>query len=191
MNCEFDAYSFDVKKPIIRAENVRLNYTLLLSRPVKGDFEFVSKARKNIYYAKYPKFTSYTNNVEINQFGEDLRYNGGFTLEGVNISSRSKNPSLISTITGIKDYSEAFKVSSKNFTMNDSIIASRNVAISLYMGESDSLYHSDLQFKLLRNDNEIQLVRDRNTSAGVTPFINNHHEFYIDADVIKYNLEKR
>ena len=66
----------------------------------------------------------------------------------------------------------------------------RNVSIALYMGESDSLYHSDLQFKLLRKDNEIQLVRDRNTYAGVTPFINNHHEFYINADVIKYNLDK-
>ena len=77
-NCEFDAYSFVVNKPIIKAENVTLNYTLLLSRAVKGDFEFVSKARKNIYYAKYPKFTSYSNDVEITHFGEELKYNGGF-----------------------------------------------------------------------------------------------------------------
>ena len=190
VNCEFDAYSFVVNKPIIKAENATLNYTLLLSRAVKGDFEFVSKARKNIYYAKYPKFTSYSNDVEISHFGEELLYNGGFSLEGRNISSRSKNPNSLSTLTGIKDYTEAFRVKSNNFKINDSIISSRNVSIALYMGESDSLYHSDLQFKLLRNDNELQLVRDRNTSAGVTPFINNHHEFYINADVIKYNLDK-
>ncbi|MDX2304407.1 MAG: hypothetical protein NW226_16495 [Microscillaceae bacterium] len=190
VNCEFDAYIFDVTKPIIHAEYATLNYTLLLSRPVKGDFEYVSKARKDIYQATYPKFTSYSNDVEINQFGQDLHYNGGFTLEGRKIYSRSKNTNQLSAISGIKNDETAFKVLSKDFNINDSIISAPHVSIALYMGGIDSLYHSDLQFKLLRNKSEIQLVRDRNTSAGQTPFINNHHQFYINADVVKYNLEK-
>ncbi|NJO01945.1 MAG: hypothetical protein HC880_09855 [Bacteroidia bacterium] len=54
--CEFEQYTFDVSKPIFNAKNARLTYTLLLSKTIQGNFEFVSKARKDIFHAAYPKF---------------------------------------------------------------------------------------------------------------------------------------
>ncbi len=188
--CEFDAYTFDVTKPILNAKNVTLKYTLLLSQTIRGDFEYVSRPSKNVYQAKYPKFISYENDIQIDQLGKDLSYVGGFSLEGRNISSTSQQPNAFSVLKVTKYGDEALRIASRNFSINDSIISSDHVNLALYMGGSDSLSHSDLKFKYLKNEQEVQLVRDRNTSAGSTPFINNHHEFYIDADVVKYNVKK-
>ncbi|NJO03583.1 MAG: hypothetical protein HC880_19570, partial [Bacteroidia bacterium] len=175
---------------IFNAKNARLTYTLLLSKTIQGNFEFVSKARKDIFHAAYPKFVSSDNNISINGFGQDLTYTGGFTLEGRNIFSTSARPGSLAALTGIKEDETAFKVRSSRFVLSDSLISANNVQLSLYMGENDSLYHSDLQFKYIKKDHAIQMVRDRNTTAGNMPFINNYHAFYIEADVIKYDLER-
>ncbi len=189
--CKFYSYAFDVKKPVLNVKNARLHYTILLSKTLLGEFEFVSRARKNVQDAKFPRFTSYEADVFINQFGQNMTYQGGFSLEGVNIFSNSTSPGTFSVITGESSLGTAFRVRSERFAITDSLVTSNQVKLSIYLGgEEDSLYHSNLQFKLFRKDRIIQMIRDQNTSAVNTPFINSYHKFYIDADVIRYNLDK-
>lgn len=189
--CQFYSYAFDVTKPVLNVKNARLNYTIMLSKTLLGDFEFVSRARKSPQDAKYPRFISYDADVLINQFGKDLSYQGGFCLEGINIFSNSTNPNQLSIITGESPLGTAFRIRSPKFLITDSLVTASQVSMSIYLGgEQDSLYHSNLQFKLYRENRIIQMIRDRNTSAANTPFINSYHQFYIDADVVSYNLEK-
>jgi hypothetical protein len=198
---QLDSYSFDVSKGIFSAKNVEMHYTPLFSQVIKGDLEFVSRPRKNIYTALYPKFVSAENNIPINNFGKDLSYRGGFSLEGRNIFSSSRNSQGISVFQAVSDEKDdegkltghkkrAFRVAAKRFAITDSLISSNSVRFALYLGENDSLYHANMQFKFLRGKNELQMIRDRNTAAGSTPFINSFHKFYIDADVVRYDLVK-
>lgn len=187
---EFDNYVLDVSKPVIAAQNVQLKYTLLLNRQISGDFEFVSRPRKDEYSARFPKFVSAYNNVEIQQFAKDLSYKGGFSLEGRNISTQARNPGLLSTFTGEKDGMPAFRMTSSRFELGDSIITSPSSQFALYLGESDSMYHGALQVKYYKDNRKILLVRDRNSSVADMPYVNNHHEFYISADILTYDLEK-
>jgi hypothetical protein len=200
---EVDSYTMDVAKPILAAKNVMMHYKLLFDQPIKGDFEFVSRARKDIYASLYPKFISESNNVVIGDFGKtaiyELAYQGGFSLEGRKIYSASRNPQGFSYLKakhllveqdGSSAMKPAFTLMSKKFAITDSIITSPSTKFSLYLGNSDSLYHANLELKYFRGKAEVQLIRDRNSAATNTPFINSFHKFYIDADVVRYNLPK-
>lgn len=197
--CEFDSYATDLSKGNLNAKNVKMTYTPLFNKQILGDFEFSSRARKDIYNALFPKFISAENNIRISQFGQNLEYQGGFTLEGRKIYSNSRNAGQLAAFWGKSkddDGNEqtSFKVTSRRFAITDSLITSPNVRFSLYLGEKDSLSHASLQFRYTRGSKktggEVQLVRDRNSMSSNTPFINNHHEFYIDADLIRYDIAK-
>jgi hypothetical protein len=199
---DLDAYSFEVSKAIFAAKNVEMHYRPLFSQAIKGDMEFVSRPRKNVYSAIYPKFISAESNISINNFGKDLSYRGGFSLEGRNIFSNSRSAQALSVFQAQREFvSEeegkttremrpAFRVASKRFAITDSLITSPSAKFSLYFGSNDSLYHAQMQLKFLRKKNELQMIRDRNTAAGNTPFINSFHKFYIDVDVVRYDLTK-
>ena len=200
---EVDAYTFDVGKPILNAKNVTFTYKPLFDKPIKGDLEFVSRARKDQNTALYPKFVSENNKVEIGGFGKtstyELAYQGGFSLEGRKIYSTSRNGqgsyflakhTVVDNGTNTSEMKPAFRLSSKKFSIGDSIIAANSAKFTLFLGESDSLHHANLELKFSRKKMELQMVRDRNSAAANTPFINTFHKFYIDADVVRYNLEK-
>lgn len=188
--CDLDAWSVDVGKPTIKAPNSTMTYSLLLKRSVKGTFEYASNRGRDVKVATYPKFVSSVNDVEIPELSKGLSYKGGFTLEGRKIICQAGGKSL-SSISGIgSDGTKAFEVKGNRFVITDSLITSSNVRFNFYFNDTDSLFHANLQFKYFKPKNEIQLVRDRNTEASITPFINNHHEMYMEADLVRYNIEK-
>ncbi len=201
---EVDNYNFHTGKPILNIKNVIFYYKLLFDKPIKGDLDFVSRSRKNNNEAQYPKFVSADNNVAIGGFGKtasyEITYQGGFSLEGRKIYSASRNPQAMSYFKAKhsntdKDGSKsemkpAFTLASRKFSIGDSLISSPSTKFSLYLGSQDSLYHSNLELKFFRNKMELQMLRDRNSAASNTPFINSFHKFYIEADVMRYNLEK-
>ncbi len=185
--CEFDSYRFNVSKTIIKAENVKLRYSLLLNRPVTGNFEFYSRGRKDNFSAKYPKFISKEANIEINQLAPNISYYGGFSLEGRNIFSESLQENALATLNGTKNGDDAFRIRSRKFAIGDSLIASDGVEFSLYLGGGDSLYHSNVQFKYSIPEDEIVFIRRKNATSARMPFINNYHKFYMNADILRYH----
>lgn len=199
---DFSVYSFDGAKNELKATNATLTYTDVLKKSIKGDYIFASRPRKNVNYAVFPKFVSNEHNVEIPNISQNIDYKGGFTLEGRKILSTSKQGNLYSYLmgkSGVIDNAKksSFLIASRKLAITDSTISTNNAKFSLYMGFQDSLYHSDLQLNYYRSQAQkkekkydLRLVRDRNTASGSTPFIDNHHEFYIDADVVRYNIEK-
>lgn len=199
---ELGVYTFDGSRNEIKGTNATFTHSDLLKKSIKGDFHFASRPRKNADYALFPKFISNDHNVEIPEISDKITYKGGFTLEGRKILSTSKQANQYSYLIGksgrIDNQKQAsFLISTRKLSITDSTISTNSAKFSLYMGESDSLYHSDLQLNYYRSsaqkkskNYDLRLVRDKNTTSGITPFIDNHHEFYIDADVIRYNIEK-
>ncbi|TAG88354.1 MAG: hypothetical protein EAZ20_08695, partial [Bacteroidetes bacterium] len=199
---ELSNYTFDGSKNELKGSNATLTYTDVLKKSIKGDYTFASRPRKNANYAVYPKFVSNEHNVEIPNISQNIDYKGGFSLEGRKIISTSKQGNLYSYLIGKSGFIDnnkksSFLIASRKLAITDSTISTNNAKFSLYMGAQDSLYHSDLQLNYYRSQAQkkekkydLRLVRDRNTASGSTPFIDNHHEFYIDADVVRYNIEK-
>src|SRR5690606_17618232 len=90
--CNFLTYHFDTRKPELRSDMVRLNYVGKTPGPIPGTFEFKSEPRKDSTWSSYPKFRSYQSDLEIQGLaGDNVRYRGGFSLNGRMIQSASVN----------------------------------------------------------------------------------------------------
>ncbi|MCS6822203.1 MAG: hypothetical protein NZ551_10085 [Microscillaceae bacterium] len=191
---DLNHYTFDVSKPSFSSKNSTLTYTPFNLQNVKGEFSFLSKIRKNADAAEYPRFTANENIIDIPNFARDVSYHGGFSLEGKKIYSTSKSPAP-SVFTGKKFGELAFRVISKRFLIEEKLVTADKARMTFFLttnkkGQRDSLFHSSVKFRYVRDTSEMQFIRDRNSAAGSTPFINTSHKFFIDADVVRYNITK-
>ncbi len=203
--CEMDVYQFDVARGYLKASNVKMTHTDFFKTPIKGDMEFTSRPRKDAKSAQYPRFISLENNTIVNNILPNLNYKGGFSLEGRKFNSASKKSGATAILTGkspvaTKGGYDAFRVESRKFIFNDTTVTSNEARVSLYFNDAkDSLFHNNLEFtydtkpkmkdKELGNI-EIRLVRNRNSTAGKAPLVNNFHKFYMDIDALRYYPEK-
>ncbi|HEY3429219.1 MAG TPA: hypothetical protein VGK39_01000, partial [Cyclobacteriaceae bacterium] len=88
--CNFTVYNFNVKKPELKVDLVKLNYVGKTPGFIPGKFEFRSQSRKDSVASSYPRFTSYQSNLDIKGLGgPNMRYTGGFSLQGPKILSSS------------------------------------------------------------------------------------------------------
>lgn len=87
--CELKEYNFNTKSTKIVGEGATLYYPSRTDKPVDGIFEYDSKRHNSPEENQYPRFKSFTNNVELKGLGESIKYKGGLSLGGKRIYSSS------------------------------------------------------------------------------------------------------
>ncbi len=182
---ELNKYEFKTNTRTVKAEGIMLNYNEKLHEPIKGIFEFSSVRRRPNESAKYPRFMSYTNDVHIKGLEENVKYKGGFSLEGARVLSTSLNEGLC-VVDFYLNGEEKFKAKSKNFTLNDSTIASNLCAIVIYENH-DSIYNPGVSLKYNNVNKELKVTRDKGAFKN-SAFIDHHHQLEIHVDAIKWVL---
>src|SRR5690606_26756118 len=81
VTCNMTTYSFNVRKPELTAELVKLNYKGKTPGFIPGNFVFKSQSRKDSTLSTYPRFTSYQSDLNITGLADgNVRYRGGFSL---------------------------------------------------------------------------------------------------------------
>jgi len=178
-------YSLVAMNPRLQADDVTLTYEQ--AKPIKGTFEYVSKKRSGP--AVYPRFLSWENNVTIPGLGTDIDYRGGLALAGAQMvgSSASGQPALLIVKHNGKP---AFKASSRRFDFRDSTITAQAAAFVGYI-ETDSITHPAVQFRFDKTQRVAWLNRPDRTEYMRVPYADSYHKFYIQPEVMRWDVPRR
>ncbi|WP_051359905.1 hypothetical protein [Adhaeribacter aquaticus] len=183
-SADFKKFSFDVTKPVFKAENVTLTYPAVLEAPVEGVFEYRSVQRRGNGDTDFPKFITYTNNARIKNIGENIQYVGGFSLIGSKVSTGALDGSP-SNITVSLDGKPKFKASAANYSLSDSLIISNRAVVLIYQGK-DSLMHPGIRLKYSKPTKNLSLTRF--DESQTSPFYASYHQMEINAGMLNWNL---
>lgn len=180
-------YYFDASRPRMKAEQVKMIYKGRVDGQVDGVFEFNSVRHKDSISASYPRFVSYESNIPmLGLADENLRYTGGFALNGRRIFSSSLSGGNARIEVRGKT-SKRFEAQSQLFEFRDSTIFSRNAAIEIYQG-NDSIFHPGVQLTY----NYAKQILTMQRSKGVlkdTPFTSSYFKVDFTGDMFRWALK--
>jgi hypothetical protein len=185
--CNLSLYNFNVKKPEVKAELVKFNYTGKTPGLIPGRFEFRSTPKKSKKVAAYPRFASYESNLAITGLATpSLRYSGGFSLQGQKILSTSVNNDY-ATIELTGEVESKFKARSKEFLFKDSSVIANQAAVTIYhLG--DSITHQSVQFKY-DFAKETLLLQSEKGSMRNAPYTSSFLGMDFSANLVRWNLK--
>jgi hypothetical protein len=129
----FKEYVFTTNKILIEAEGFTLTYEGRLEKPVEGVFMFASTKHASPKSADYPRFMSYNADVNLAYLGEDVKYTGGFSLNGRKIYSSCVSMAK-SKIEVFKDGYRKFVTKAVYFELGDSIITANPSSVTVFFG---------------------------------------------------------
>lgn len=184
--CQLSTYSFEVNKPRLQAEAAKLTYKGKLTDPVEGVFEYKSVKHDTTTDARYPRFMSYYSNIRVNNIGEGLIYNGGFSLNGRKIYSSSVLGEL-SRIEVHGQSSKKFKAKAKIFEFSDSVVTADRAAIVIYQG-NDSISHPAVRVNYNYINKYLVLQKDKGGFRN-TPYTATYFNVDFTADIIRWHLD--
>ncbi len=185
---EFNKFSFTVKKPEIKAEEFKLYYSSYTDSAVIGQFDYFASRTNNKENPLYPRFTSYKNDIEVKGFLKDIIYEGGFSLIGKKIISRSLGGGA-SSIRLEQEGKVRFRSTSRqDYVFSQHAVTNRLSQLIIYTTEQDSLAHQGVK---LRYDDETEqlLARRDKKMFKYAPFLDSYHDVSISADYVNWDLK--
>ncbi|GAB3333130.1 hypothetical protein GCM10027299_40300 [Larkinella ripae] len=182
-------YSFAVNNPKVTADDVTLTFKPL-AKPVKGKFEFESKKRTANQPPTYPRFMSWSNDVNLTNLGNGISYRGGIALAGTRLYGSAADRQLAYLQVRYKGKA-AFKASSRSFEFADSAISSPLVAFTGYIDAADTLFHPGVTFRYDNATGIARLGKAEKTGYSETYFSDSYHKFYIQPEVVRWDLPRQ
>ncbi len=184
--CHLDRYNFDVSKPKLSAENVKMSYVGKLDKAVAGVFDFESQRHDSKEKARFPRFKSYDNDVKVKLASDDeLIYKGGFSLEGGKISSSSLYAGPASIEVRNKGQ-RMFRSKALRYFMSDSLVEADVASIVIYQN-GDSIVHPAIRIKYNFLNKHLVVLKDQGRYK-YAPFFASYFNMDITADMIKWDL---
>lgn len=185
--CNLNKFYFDTSKPRMKAEQVKLVYKGRIDGQVDGVFEFSSVRHRDSISASYPRFMSYESNIQMLGLGdENLKYTGGFALNGRRIYSASLNGGNARIVVS-NPTTKKFEAQSTLFEFRDSTILSRNAAVEIYQG-NDSIFHPGVQLSYNYAKQVLTMQRSRGVLKD-TPFTSSYFKVDFTGDVMRWALK--
>ncbi len=180
-------YSFNTRSPYLDAGNAKLSYDGKISNVANGYFEFKSVRHREVEKSKYPKFISYENDNRIENLGDDnLVYIGGVALEGSRLIGASAY-GRDSKLEFSDEEGKKFKIYSKLFNFQDSVITSYNSKVTVYHGR-DSITHPSVKARYYVNEKRFVAIKDHN-GYNLRPFNASYYNMSIEADKIDWDMK--
>ncbi len=187
--CNMTSYNFNVKKPDLKADLVKLNYTGKTPGFIPGNFEFKSPSRKDSVWSTYPRFKSYQSDLAITGLGgENVRYKGGFSLTGNKISSIAVTGEP-STIEVYQQGEKKFTAQSADFMFGEGEIVSNKTKVNIHQG-NDSIIHQMVRMKYTYGVDSTQrlLLQKDNGDMRNTPYSSSFFNIDFSADILRWDL---
>ncbi len=184
MHAELGEYKINLKNPGYTADSVQLYYPALFDGIALGRLEDKVTLIKDLASIKYPKYISYKNSYEIENYVPGVNYKGGLTIEGANLlgTGIGGEPASLEIMS---DDTLRVRVEADMFSMNARFIRSPNAAVSIYLG-ADSIFHPDLVFSFDVARDQLRLNKsEKYTSLG--PYSNSYHNIDMNFDELFWN----
>lgn len=188
--CTMTGYNFNVTKAEVKADLVKLNYVGKTPGVIPGTFEFKSQPRKDSVASSYPRFKSYQSDLSINGLSdENVKYRGGFSLNGPRISSSSAMGEE-ARIEVFSDGSKKFEAKSADFTFTDKSISASKARINIVQG-NDSIVHALVRMKYSFDTDSTQkllLMKDKGDMRN-SPYASTYFGVDFTADILRWDLK--
>lgn len=183
---DLNKYNFKASQPNLKAEQGRLTYIGKVPGNVPGVFEFRSINHKSPQTSSYPRFKSYEANINLAGLENlNLKYTGGFGLQGAVANSNTVNDAL-ATIEIFGEANKRFKAVAATFGFQDSVIISPQARVTVFH-QNDSIVHPAME---LRYDFAKQrlLLNKEKSSQRKAPFTSSYFQVEFTTDRLDWNL---
>ncbi|MGB0524070.1 MAG: hypothetical protein ACPGJS_13965 [Flammeovirgaceae bacterium] len=186
--CDLSSYSFHLDKPEFIAEAAHLTYQPRLKVPITGILVYkIDKAHRDA--PQYPSFTSYFNDIELDDIAPGVFYKGGFTLRGKRIHSTSLSGGKSSISVKTQDTLRFKAISRSEFSFVDSSIVSESANLIVYHNQKrDSVEHPAIQLRYDAAKHLLKARKDKSTFK-YSPFKSTYHNIEVTGDYLEWDLE--
>ncbi|MCS7075402.1 MAG: hypothetical protein NZ455_01770 [Bacteroidia bacterium] len=182
-------YKINLKEGFVQDDTVTFYYPNYLTKSVKGGFKDVPSGTfgKN---ANYPMFVSHDMDIEITGLADNIKYKGGFTLQGVTkIGSGNGEKDAIMTIK--KSGNNYVKIGTQSVLLDSTVYIARPASVTIVAGK-DSIYHPALDFKYDTRVKYLTLLRNLNRGGdnrARVPIFDSYHKLEYEFDIIEWYLD--
>jgi hypothetical protein len=180
-------YTIRFDQSDIKIDTVTFYYKQLFKTSLQGSYFDKSMTQQG--NRSYPRFNSFDKNLDIGDIGPNIKYTGGFGIQGDNIYGAGDDTHP-STITFFSDNGK--KVLTARATQflikKGEELASSKSEISLYMG-NDSIYHPGVRLVYKFDKKELSLYRSRD-GISASPFYDSFHKKELQTDAIVWKLNE-
>ena len=178
-------YEIDTRKTAIIADSVMFYNKYIFSFPILGQLtnKLVSSRKSD----DFPTFISYSKDVELNEIFANVDYKGGYKLKGKEFIADGGNFSEARVIFK-RDGKSVFVANADRFVIKSDRIVSEEAGVKILF-DNDSIFHSNLQFKYIDSERQLQLYRDVNGLSGA-PMLNTYHNITMDFELLKWNIDE-
>ena len=181
---EIDTYMLDARKSDIIADSVVFYNLYDYPKAIKG--QLINKIIIGKQTKLFPKFTSYSKEIELKEIFTDIDYRGGYKMHGKDFVADGGNYAE-AKIVFKRNGEELFVANANKFIITNDKIVSNEAGVKIFF-DNDSIYHGNLQFKYLNIDRSLQLYRKVNGFSGA-PMLNTYHNVTIDFELLKWNID--
>lgn len=177
---EFGEYVLPLDKPEYKIDSVTFYHKDFFDFPLQGVLEDKVTAQKS---DNYPQFRSYRDDLPIDDFGPNIKFIGGFSLQGNSVVGTGGEFSKAHLDIYQDNGKKAITLLAQSITIKKGTELYANEAeASIYFGE-DSIYHPGLTAKYLMERNELSLYTGDNGIAA-SNFYDSYHNVELSADAI-------
>lgn len=180
-------YQIDMKRSHYKADSVIFLHKKYFRIPILGALN--DKVQVNVKQERvsYPKFTSYTKRLRIDDIYENVDYDGGFSMEGFKLIGSGDKLKQACLYFYRKD-TLFLTARSKHFSFNKKQVIGQNTNVTFRL-DTDSIYHPGLLFKYLVDKNEISLIRN-NKGMARSPYFNTYHNVSMEFELLSWKINE-
>lgn len=184
-------YDIDMSKSEYTADTVDLTFSLFFSKPILGSFMDKLITNNDEDRSTYPRFTSFDDEIRIDQLTENVAYKGAFNLFGSKIYGEGKNGKKAELIFYLSDgKTKALVARGKDITIRKPVeLNFRDAEISIYFG-TDSIYHPSVMLNFKIPTRAVTVSRGKDGIAAAK-FYDSYHQTEIEADAITWMLDSK
>jgi hypothetical protein len=184
--CELKNYTINLGTVQFTADSALLIYPEYFKGKVLGRFsEKMSNSTDIglIQKSSYPRFLSYTSNVQIdNLVGDEAIYKGGFSLHGNSVTGESANGEP-ATITLLFKNKPQVVLRSTAFKIKEGSAASQNSSLEILLDSGRSISHPNIIVNYNFANKKLVVTRGEDGYMRM-PFQDTYHELEINVDQI-------
>ncbi len=185
---EFDDYKLDLTKNYFTIDSARLVYKKFFDHPQLGvlkDRVMSSPPRDGMMY---PAFSIYEKGFELNKIYPDFNLKCNLAMEGQRLYASGYGETKPNASIKSNDTVYA-KLNSEKFYLYEDRIESPHTEFIFYFHQ-DSIYHPDLRFRYLSNENAVILYSTMLKTDDVIPFTDSYHKMDLYVPVFYWDVKK-
>lgn len=178
------SYEIDTRKTKVTADSSIFYNKYDLHQPIFG--RIVNKIARGKQANIYPKFNSYSKDIELKEIFKNIDYKGGYTMQGKDFVADGGDYAEARII--FKRHGEDIFIANANrFNIGTDRIVSKESGIKIFF-DNDSIYHGNLQFKYIDSKRQLQLYRKSNSLSGA-PMLNTYHNVTMNFELLQWNID--